>query len=603
MLIVILLTIQLMSVKSIIKFYLDNTKGYRGLCVLLLFNSFLMSWEAFVFGKAKEWLLNIITSDSSLTISNFTYPLVLLTVGLCFIELLHFNKQLLERFAFPYINKNLFIAIYAKIQSMPYMFFQNNSVGTIISKLRCICRNYEYLFFDVTDVVALNNFKIIINITALFAVHKMLGIIMLTYCIVFIAVTTPFLMNVNKCVVVENNIFHVIIGTIADKLTNIRTIITNHYFRHEKTLLDQDISNNYIPAKIKTYRQELNFLGYGGVCYVIMMVFIVYYTISLKLSKTINVGDIALIITLITSTSNAIWSLMENVSYIVDEIGELQSAFSIFDGSKGINIDSSVQNTNDSSEGKYFHKIPVLEFRHVTFNYSSNNVVYPVFKDFNLMIHPGERIGIIGVSGAGKTSIFSLLLKYFPCYSGEILIDGVNVNDIPTEELMNNVSVIPQNITLFQRSIMDNLRYGHEDFQEEKVYELCKKVKLHDVIMNLPEGYNTVIGESGGNISGGQKQRIAIVRAFIKRAKIILLDEATSALDLITEQAITDLLELLYQETHPTVITISHKLHTVKNMDRIIVLEDGNIIEQGSHNSLIANNDSLYAKLWKIQQA
>ena len=294
---------------------------------------------------------------------------------------------------------------------------------------------------------------------------------------------------------------------------------------------------------------------------------------------------------------------MENVSYIVDEIGELQSAFSIFDGSKGINIDSSVQNTNDSSEGKYFHKIPVLEFRHVTFNYSSNNVVYPVFKDFNLMIHPGERIGIIGMSGAGKTSIFSSLLKYFPCYSGEILIDGVNVNDIPTEELMNNVSVIPQNITLFQRSIMDNLRYGHEDFQEEKVYELCKKVKLHDVIMNLPEGYNTVIGESGGNISGGQKQRIAIVRAFIKRAKIILLDEATSALDLITEQAITDLLELLYQETHPTVITISHKLHTVKNMDRIIVLEDGNIIEQGSHNSLIANNDSLYAKLWKIQQA
>ena len=447
-------------------------------------------------------------------------------------------------------------------------------------------------------VFALNSFRIIINISALAAIHKTLGVIIFTYCILFVLITSFFLRQVNKCVVIENNIFHAIMGTIADKLVNISTIIVSNTFKKERSLLENNINKDLVTAEIKTYRQELKFLFFGGAFYVIMMVFIVYYTILLKITNQINVGDVVLIITLTISISNAIWAIMEKFGDIVEEVGELQSAFSIFDVKECFFI-TQHQDTVQLEA----HITPSIEFKNVTFKYPDNDEEAVVFNDFSLAIKPGERVGIIGESGVGKTSIFSLLLKYFEPTNGEILINGIDINSIDTESLMNNISFIPQNITLFQRSIMDNLRYGHDDYPDEKIYEICKKINIHEAIMNMPDGYNTLIGEGGGKISGGQKQRIAIARAFIKRAKIVLLDEATSALDLMTEKTITDSLDLLYREIKPTVITISHKLHTVKNMDRIIVLNDGRIIEEGSHETLLANKDSLYAQLWKIQQS
>ena len=585
-----------MGVKSIIIFYINSARGYLWLCGLLLFNSFLMSWEPFIFGKAKSWLVKIITKDGSLVISDFTYPLILLGIGLVLVEGLHCNKQILERMAFPYINKNILVGIYEKIQHMPYSFFQNNSIGTIISKLRLIKRNYECLFSDIVGVFALNSFMIIINISALAVIHKTLCLIMVIYCFMFVFISSFFLLKVNKCVVVENNVLHDIMGTIADKLANIVTIIVSNTFKKEKFLLEHNIKKDFITAEVRTYNQELKFLIFGGAFYVIMMVFIIYYTILLKITSQIDAGGVVLVVSLTVSISNAIWTIMENFSDIVEEVGELQSAFSIFDVKSCLICSSSqgiVKLGTDIA--------PSIEFRNVTFNYPGNDEESVVFDNFSLTIHHGEQVGIIGESGVGKTSLFSLLLKYFKPTSGEIFVNGLNLEDIDTESLMANISFIPQNISLFQRSIMDNLRYGHDDVPVEKIYEICKKINLHDSIMNMPDGYDTFIGECGGKISGGQRQRIAIARALIKRAKIILLDEATSALDLITESAIMESLELLYEEIKPTVITITHKLHTVKHMNRIILLKNGKIVEEGSHDSLLANHNSLYSNLWKIQ--
>ena len=582
--------------KEIVKFYIKHTKEYRLLYIGLIINDFIMSFEPLIFQKAKKWLIDTLSIDQQFSISNLNFVLFF-TVGLFLFEGLHWVRQLLEWHAFPYVNRSILLALYDKVQSMPYTFFQNNAVGTIISKLRCIKRNYECLFFDLLSVFALRTFTIIINIIALYTTNEYIGIGMFFWVLIFIIVTYPFFKRINRNVYIENMLFHDLMGSIANKIINIGTILSFCSFKKEKDLLQEDIEKKYIPAEMKTYRQEFNFLFYGAILYVIMMVAVVYYTAFLKINHLITIGDVILILGLTISISNAIWGIMEKISDIVEEFGELKSAFSIFN----------IENPFLLEEKKNIQELvlstaPSIEFKNVSFSYDKDDEdSIAVFKNFNLRIKPGEKIGILGESGVGKTSLFSLIMKYLKCNSGNILINGIDINDVTTESLRKNISIIPQDVTLFQRTILENLKYSCENIENEEVFNVCKKVKLHEAIMNMQEQYNTLVGEGIGKISGGQKQRIAIVRAFLKKSSIILLDEATSALDILTEESIHEALKELYSEIHPTVITISHRLYSVKNMDRIIILENGNITEDGTHDELLKNPESKYSQLWNIQ--
>ena len=585
-----------MSDKEIVKFYIKHTKGYRLLYIGLIINDFIMSFEPLVFQKTKKWLIDTLSIDQQISISNLKF-ILFFTAGLFILEGLHWIRQLLEWHAFPYVNRSILLALYDKVQSMPYTFFQNNAVGTIISKLRCIKRNYECLFFDLLSVFALRTFTIIINIIALYTTNKYIGIGMFFWILIFIIVTYPFFKKINRNVYIENMLFHDLMGSIANKIINIGTIFSFCSFKKEKDLLQKDIEKKYIPAEMKTYRQEFNFLFYGAILYVIMMVAVIYYTAFLKINHLITIGDVILILGLTISISNAIWNIMEKTSDIVEEFGELKSAFSIFN----------IENFFLLEEKKNIQELvlstaPSIEFKNVSFSYDNEDEdPIAVFKNFNLRIKPGEKIGILGESGVGKTSLFSLIMKYLKCNSGNILINGIDINDVTTESLRKNISIIPQDVTLFQRTILENLKYSCENIENEEVFNVCKKVKLHEAIMNMQEQYNTLVGEGIGKISGGQKQRIAIVRAFLKKSPIILLDEATSALDILTEESIHEALKELYSEIHPTVITISHRLYSVKNMDRIIILENGNITEDGTHDELLKNPESKYSQLWNIQ--
>ena len=585
-----------MSDKEILKFYIKHTKGYRLLYIGLIINDFIMSFEPLIFQKAKKWLIDTLSIDQQFFISNLKF-ILFFTAGLFIFEGLHWIRQLLEWHAFPYVNRSILLALYDKVQSMPYTFFQNNAVGTIISKLRCIKRNYECLFFDLLSVFALRTFTIIINIIALYTTNEYIGIGMFFWVLIFIIVTYPFFKKINRNVYIENMLFHDLMGSIANKIINIGTIFSFCSFKKEKDLLQKDIEKKYIPAEMKTYRQEFNFLFYGAILYVIMMVVVVYYTAFLKINHLITIGDVILILGLTISISNAIWNIMEKTSDIVEEFGELKSSFSIFN----------IENPFLLEEKKNIQELvlstaPSIEFKNVSFSYDNEDEdPIVVFKNFNLRIKPGEKIGILGESGVGKTSLFSLIMKYLKCNSGNILINGIDINDVTTESLRKNISIIPQDVTLFQRTILENLKYSCENIENEEVFNVCKKVKLHEAIMNMQEQYNTLVGEGIGKISGGQKQRIAIVRAFLKKSPIILLDEATSALDILTEESIHEALKELYSEIHPTVITISHRLYSVKNMDRIIILENGNIAEEGTHEELLKNPESKYSQLWNIQ--
>ena len=224
--------------------------------------------------------------------------------------------------------------------------------------------------------------------------------------------------------------------------------------------------------------------------------------------------------------------------------------------------------------------------------------VHEVFENLNLNIAAGEKVGLLGQSGAGKTSLIKLLLRFYDVSAGEICIDGQNIKDVDLDSLRQNIAIIPQDISLFNHSVLDNIRYGCIDASDAEVIEAAKKAHAHEFIESLPEGYQTMVGERGVRLSGGQRQRIAIARAILKDAPILILDEATSALDSESERLIQESLEELMKGK--TVIAIAHRLSTIHHLDRLIVMEDGAILEQGTHQELV-DKEGVYAKLWTMQ--
>lgn len=237
-----------------------------------------------------------------------------------------------------------------------------------------------------------------------------------------------------------------------------------------------------------------------------------------------------------------------------------------------------------------------ITFNHVSFSYQKTR---RVLNDISLTIPSGQRVGLVGPSGAGKSTIVKLLLRLHDVESGHILIDGQDIQKCTQDSIREAVSFVPQEPILFHRTLMENIRYGCLDAPDEEVHKAAALAHCDSFIQELPDRYNTLVGERGVKLSGGERQRIAIARAIVKNAPLLVLDEATSSLDSESELLIQDALEKLMKGK--TVIAIAHRLSTIRQMDRIIVLDDGHVTEEGSHESLLKKRGSTYAKLWKLQ--
>lgn len=239
-------------------------------------------------------------------------------------------------------------------------------------------------------------------------------------------------------------------------------------------------------------------------------------------------------------------------------------------------------------------KRATIDFDNVSFGYGRNNV----FTDFNLHIDNAKKVGVVGLSGAGKTTLCNLLLRMYDVQKGSIKIDGVDIRDVKKDSLLRNISFVPQEITLFNRTIFENIQYARPNATRAQVINAAKKAHIHEFISKLPDGYNTLVGNNGIKLSGGQRQRLSIARALLKNAPILVLDEATSALDSKNEVMIQK--SLANAMRGKTTVVIAHRLSTLRNMDWSIVIKNGKIIEMGSHQQLLRQGGE-YKKLWDLQ--
>lgn len=362
-------------------------------------------------------------------------------------------------------------------------------------------------------------------------------------------------------------------GVLVDSITNAGLVKNfanyhfekKHYFKYMKTAAAADRAET---KKFGTIFIWQNF--FRAFVQVVFYILPIWYWYKGKIS----VADFVLMQSMIAILSNTFSMLSMNFMQFFKVYG------SIRDGLKLLSKPCDVKDISGAVPLKV--KSGKIEFSNINYHYKGAKFL---FEGFNLTIEPKEKIGLVGRSGSGKSSLIKLLSRYYDIQRGAIYIDGQDISKVTQDSLRRQIALIPQDPSLFNRSIIENIRYGNPKASDEEVFEAARKAYIHDFIIHLPEGYQTKVGERGVMLSGGERQRIAIARAILKNAPILILDEATSALDSESEKYIQESLKELMKDK--TVIAIAHRLSTLKEMSKIVVMDKGKIIESGSHGGLL----------------
>ena len=472
-----------------------------------------------------------------------------------------------------------------------YGFFQNEFSGRIATKVMQTALAVRDTVMKLLDVIL---FVVIYLMTALILVAsadlRLCGPLII-WLFFYILIQRYFVPKMKKIAMVQADARSLMMGRIVDSYTNIVTLkLFSHNNRESEYV--RDGMNEFL----NTVHPQMRLVTKLNISLWTLNMSLVFSTAALGLylwtNGDITPGAIAIVMSLaIRLTGMSHWILWE-ISSLFENIGTVQ------DGINTLSVPSVVNDKNDAdtlivSNGD-------IEFDHVSFKYNPDE---PVFDNLQLSILAGEKIGVVGRSGAGKSSLVSLLLRFYDIQGGKITIDQQNINDFRQESLRANIAVVTQDTSLLHRSVRENIMFGRPEATEDEMIMAATKAEAHDFILSLRDsvgrrGYDAHVGERGVTLSGGQRQRIAIARVLLKDAPILILDEATSALDSEVEASIQKSLYQLMKGK--TVIAIAHRLSTIAAMDRLIVFDQGAIIEEGTHQELLEMN-GVYTKLWSHQ--
>lgn len=474
-------------------------------------------------------------------------------------------------------------------------FFQNEFAGRVATKVMQTALSVRESVMKLLDILVYVSVYFISILVLVFSIDWRLSLPLFIWLAVYILVLKTFVPRLKSVSQKQADARSIMTGRIVDSYTNIMTV---KLFSHSSR--ESEYAKEGMFGFLKTVYPQMRLVTwlYGCVWFAnSLLVFSVSaIAIWLWVNNAVSPGDLAVAISLCLRLNGMSQWIMWEVSSLFENIGTVQD---------GINTLSNEISVKDSDDAKPLAvNGGAIEFDQVDFGYAGpEGRPIEVFDKLTLSIKPGEKVGLVGRSGAGKSTLVNLLLRFYDVQQGKILIDGQDIKQVEQESLRENISMVTQDTSLLHRSVRENIVYGKMSADDEQMVKAAKQAEAHDFIQNLSDlsgnvGYDAQVGERGVKLSGGQRQRIAIARVMLKDAPILILDEATSALDSEVELAIQQCLNKVME--NKTVLAIAHRLSTIAQMDRLLVLEKGKIVESGSHAELLALG-GIYAKLWAHQ--
>lgn len=469
-----------------------------------------------------------------------------------------------------------------------HSFFADNFTGGLVQKIGRFSRAFD----KISDTIIFQAVPLIVvvvgSVAVTFTLAPLISFIILLWVVFFFTFNLFYSKKMLKYDIASATADSKTGGVLADAISNHEAVTNFVGYNYEKEGFKSVTQEQARKSRKSWDMREISTTLQTFLIFVVEFI-VFYYAIRLWQRDAITVGTFVLIQIYVIGVANQLW-----------QIGRIIRAFyeSMADSREMVEMMVLPYEITDIPEAKNLEiKNAEIDLKGVSFRYNGKHK--EVLRAINLSIAHGEKVGLIGPSGAGKTTITRLLLRLHNASDGAVYIDGQDISKVTQESLRENISLVPQDPVLFHRSLLENIRYGRRNATDEEVISAAKLAHCDEFIDVLPDKYKTLVGERGIKLSGGERQRIAIARAILKNAPILILDEATSSLDSHSESLIQEALDTLMRGR--TSIVIAHRLSTIRKMDRIIVMENGAILEEGTHSSLIKNEKSLYKKLWDMQ--
>lgn len=573
---------------SLIAFIWRFVRSQQGVFFAILFLSFVWTLETLFWPFFLGKLVDILSQFDSNRLAAWQTIKPLLIVGVVAWLVMEGGfrwRDFLQARAHPQLEADIRMAMFDHVQRHSPQYFNEHFAGSLANKIGDMVLMISTILRTVVVLLIPACVTCVVTIIIFSQINSGLTVIVSAWIIVHFFLCWLFTKKCDAYAHLHGEARSVVAGKIVDSLTN--NFVVNLFFRFrfekEKIAQSQQIEQE-THRKALTYSVKM----FTALCTALAVeVFVLMgFAIFYWMRGILTTGEVV-------QSFYTIWSISLNLLFVGDKLSEFFQSVGI--AKQALSIMNDPQDILDTPQARDL-KVDRGEivFEDVSFCYGEKKI----FSNKNLKIAAGEKVGLVGYSGAGKSTCVNLILRFFPVEQGRILIDGQDIAHVTLESLRHHIALIPQDPLLFHRSLKDNIRFGNVEATQQEVIEAARLAHCDEFIAKCYRGYDSLVGERGTKLSGGEKQRIAIARVMLLKAPILILDEATSALDSVTEQYIQESLDRLM--TGRTTIVIAHRLSTLSKMDRLLVFDQGKIIEEGTHQELV-NKNGHYAHMWKMQ--